>query len=273
MIRALIVDDEERSRRTLRTLLERHYAGEVIVVAEAKNADEARAALLHHAPEVLFLDIHMPGEDGLHMLASIHPDLRLFLTVFVTAYDQYVLRAMKERALDFLVKPIDIDEFHATMDKVQSEIRKHRDLRLLHREDIGALLLKLLDMEGPQPNRLSLPVQKGVRRIVDLSSVLYCRAQRSYCTFRLDNGENILISRPLGEYEQALTAGGFIRIHHSCLVNPDAVRQYRSDTDSRGGGIVVLTDGTTLEVSRRRKEELRHRIDNHPANLHDRTPL
>lgn len=275
MIRALIVDDEERGRRTLRTLLERHYANDITIVAEAKNAVEARTALLQYAPDVLFLDIHMPGEDGLHMLASIHPDLRSFLTVFVTAYDQYVLQAMKERALDFLVKPIDPEEFHATMKKVQSEVSKNRSLRLLHHDNIESLLLRLLQPAEEQSNRLYLPTQKGERRLVELSSVLYCRAQRSYCTFHLDNGEEILISRPLGEYEPVLTNGGFVRIHHSYFVNPATVQKYTPATDNRGGGSVVLNDGTVLEVSRRRKEDLWKKLNNYttPGTVtHARTP-
>lgn len=262
MIRALIVDDEERGRRTLRTLLQRHYANEIAIVAEANNASEARVALLQHAPDVLFLDIHMPGEDGLHMLASIHPDLRSFLTVFVTAYDQYVLQAMKERALDFLVKPLNPEEFHATIKKIQSEVAKNRSLRLLHHENIESLLLRLLQPEEEiLPDRLYLPMQQGVRRMVELSSVLYCRAQRSYCTFHLDNGENILVSQPLKEYEPTLATSGFVRVHHSCFVNLNSIRQYNPATDNRGGGSVLLNDGTVLEVSRRKKDDLWQKLN------------
>jgi two-component system LytT family response regulator len=263
-ISAIIVDDEPSARRSIRTLLERHYADVVTIVAEAKNANKARAALLQYAPDVLFLDIHMPGEDGLHMLASIHPELRSFLTVFVTAYDQYVLQAMKERALDFLIKPLNPEEFHATIQKIQSEVSKNHSLRLLHHHNIESLLLRLLPPQEEIPTeRLYLPVQKGAKRLVEIASVLYCRAQRSYCIFHLDNGESILISRPLREYEQVLTNSGFVRIHHSCLVNPTVIQQYTPTADNRGGGSVTLNDGTVLEVSRRKKEDLRKKLSNY----------
>ena len=261
MIRTIIVDDEEHSRRMVRTLLERYLADEISIVAEAQNAAEAREAILRHAPDAVFLDIHMPGEDGLHLLSSIHPSYRTFLVVFVTAFDQYLLRAMKERALDFLIKPIDLDEFGRTVEKLREEVQKNEQIKLLRNNNIASLLENLLERPALEAklHRLYLPTARGVYEAVELSEVTHCRAQRNYCIFALADGNELLITRSMKEYEQALEEHGFARIHNSCMVNLSYVQRYSSEGD-RTSGRLLLVNGTTLEVARRKKEELLLRL-------------
>ena len=256
MIRAVVVDDEEHSRRLVCGLLERQAAG-ISIVAEAGNAAEAREVILRYAPDVVFLDIHMPGEDGLHLLGSIHPSYRTFLTVFVTAYDQYLLRAMKERALDFIVKPIDLDEFGHTVERIHEEVLKSESLKLLRNGAITSLIETVLERPAREPrqNRLYLPTARGVYEAVELSSVTHCRAQRNYCIFAIAAGRELLVTKPMKEYEQMLEAHGFARVHNSCMVNLAHVQRYSTDSE-RGNGRLLLHDGTELTVARRKKEEL-----------------
>ncbi len=259
MIRTVVVDDEERSRRMLRTLLERHLADEVSVIAEAQNATEAREAILQHAPHVVFLDIHMPGEDGLHLLGSIHPSYRTFLTVFVTAYDQYMLRAMRERALDFLIKPIDLDEFSATVKKIREEVHKNEQLKLL-RNNSTASLLEAFERPAPDAlQRLYLPTARGVYEVVELSAVTHCRAQRNYCIFAFAAGRELMVTKPMKDYEEVLEEHGFVRIHNSCMVSISHIQRYSNDSD-RSNGKVLLNNGMELIVARRKKEDLLNRL-------------
>lgn len=258
MIYAILVDDEPRARRSLRILLQQHYAEQITIVAEANNAEEARAAILQHAPDVVFLDIHMPGEDGLQLIASIHPQHRSFLTVFVTAYSQYVLRAMRERALDYLTKPIDLDEFHATIGKLQGEIHEHRKLQLLHNDKIESLLHRLLQ-DGEQddpPTHIALHTHRTTQQMVEIASITHCRSERNYCSIFLEHGKEILTSKPLAEYEPLLIRCGFLRVHRSYIVSLAHINSYAFPSDTRTGGVVVLNNGTKIEVARRKRREL-----------------
>lgn len=267
MIRTLIIDDEEHSRRVIRTLIERYAADDMTVVAEVGNTIEARKAILQHAPDVLFLDIHMPGEDGLHLLGSIHPAYRTFLTVFTTAFDQYLMGAMKERALDFLVKPVDVDEFAATIEKIRDEIQKNERRKLLsasevllHSNQITSLIetFERQAAESAQP-RLYLPTGRGVYEVVDISVVSHCRAQRNYCIFAFATGRELLVTRPLKDYVLVLESHGFVRIHHSCMANLAHVQRYSTDSEHSNGRL-LLHNGTTLVVARRKKEEVRQHL-------------
>lgn len=264
MIHALLVDDEPRARRALRTLLQQHYADHISIVAEANNADEARKAVLQYAPDVLFLDIHMPGEDGLQLLASIHPKHRLFLTIFVTAYNQYVLRAMRERALDYLTKPIDLDEFHATMGKLQSEIQAHKKLQLLHDDKIDSLLQRLLQDEKQEelPSYIVIYTNKQAQQTVELVNITHCRSERNYCRVFLKDGTSIVSSKSLGEYEPLLLHCGFVRLHRSYLVSLASIERYILPVNARTGGTVVLRDGTRIDVARRKKHEMQTMMQN-----------
>ncbi len=259
MIRTVVVDDEERSRRMVRTLLERHLAAEAPIIAEAQNAAEAREAILRHAPDVVFLDIHMPGEDGLHLLSSIHPSYRTFLTVFTTAYDKYLLNAMKERALDFLIKPIDPDEFSNTVQKIREEIHRNEQLKLLRNSKIASLLEVLEHPASDISQRLSLPTARGVYEVVEVATVTHCLARRNYCTFAFTTGRELIVTKPLKDYEPILETHGFVRIHNSCMVNIAHVHRYSNDSD-RSNGRIVLHNGRTLVVARRKKEDLLHRL-------------
>jgi two-component system, LytTR family, response regulator len=210
MIRAVIVDDEAINIGNLQALMARHCEG-IEVVASAQNADDARTHILNLKPDVVFLDIEMPGENGFDLLKSLNdPD---FEVVFVTAYDAYGIMAVKFSALDYLLKPIDINELKTTVGKIERSVEvKKQNARLSN-------LLHLLDNRHPDGNaKIALPTQKETY-LVPVKDIVRCESSNNYTTFFLTDGSSRLISRPLYEYDELLSPYGFVRCHQSHLVN------------------------------------------------------
>ncbi len=256
MLSALIVDDEEYGRKALNTLLA-EYCPEVSVVACVGSADEARAAVVQYAPDVVFLDIEMPDKDGFQFLESVHPDLRTFAVVFVTAYDHYAIKAIKARAVDYLVKPIDIDELRQAVHNLQSYAHE-RESRTANPEQYFRQIEAIIQQLKPKqdaPTRLHLPVKDGID-FVDLHDIVCCEAASNYSIFSLASGERLMVSKPTKEFEQVLLAADFIRVHHSYIVNLQYVTRYLRDEARESGGYLVLKTGEKVRVSRRKKEEV-----------------
>jgi two-component system LytT family response regulator len=239
-ITTLIVDDEFGSRKTLHNFLVK-YCPEVEVVAEAASVEEAVAAIKRTSPELVFLDINMPDEDGFELFNKIpQPD---FYTVFVTAYDEYSLRAFKHHALDYILKPIDINELTEAVGRI---------LKLQnHKED--AHRLKSILQTGQQTflsGRIALPVSDGLA-YVQVNDIIRCEAEGSYTNMYFTNRTKIVVCRSLGIYEDLLKEHGFARVHHQHLINLKHVERYR-----RGrGGIVFMSDKKEIDVSQRKKDE------------------
>lgn len=262
MLRAIIVDDEELGRKTLAHLLA-DYCPDVVVIDMAASAADARAALLKHSPDVLFLDIEMPGENGFDLLDSIHPDNRRFAVIFVTAYDHYALRAIKASAMDYLLKPVDIDELRAAVEKVSAA----RSIPPAAHEPFVSHVQTVLDnvrASGYGVTRLALPTGQGLR-LVNAADVIRCEGDNNYSTFVVTGGESIVVCRTIREYEEILSESGFVRIHKSHLINLRHLKQYLRETQRDSGGHVVMDNGNKVEVSRRRKDELLARIGQHSA--------
>jgi two-component system LytT family response regulator len=234
MITAILVDDEPINNSNLKALLSRHCE-EIEVIATATNAEEARIAILALQPEVIFLDIEMPGQNGFDLLKSLEkPDLAV---IFVTAHDSYGIMAVKFSALDYLLKPINIQELQQTTAKlVQSVSTKKHNARL-------ANLLQLLDKKLPdQQEKIALATQKETY-LVPIEEIVRCQSSNNYTTFYLTNGTEHLISKALYEYDQLLAPYGFIRCHQSHLVNKIHVTRILNE-DS---GYLIMT-ATTAKI-------------------------
>jgi two-component system LytT family response regulator len=240
-MRAILVDDEPDGIRTLKKMLELHCP-EVDIVATCPNAAIAEEKLAELRPDLVFLDVQMPGKSGLEMLADL-PETNLKV-IFVTAHNEYVLQALQFSAVDYLMKPVDEDRLVEAVDRVKK--------RLLYENDDlqkAALLHNIKKAGSPLEMRLCLPTQKGFT-IVKLEDILYCEAQRSYTAFRLAPNKTLLVSKPLFDYERLLTDTSFLRVHKSFLINLLHVREYE-----RGeGGTVIMSNGMEIEVSRRKKD-------------------
>jgi two-component system, LytTR family, response regulator len=241
-MRAIIVDDEPDGIRALKKMLELNCP-EVKIEATCSNAMAAKQQLEMIRPDVVFLDVRMPGKSGLDLLAEL--SVTDFEVIFVTAHNEYLLQALQFSAVDYLMKPVDEDRLVEAVQRVKKRLKQ--DKATGHAE---ALLHNINKVGSPLEMRLCLPTLKGFT-IVKLEEIVYCEAQRSYTIFRLINNKTIMISKPLFDYDSLLAGTIFLRIHKSFLINLLHVKEYM-----RGeGGTVVMSNGMEIEVSRRKKEQ------------------
>ena len=240
MITALIVDDEKNSCETLQFLLT-DCCPDVSVVKYCQTIDEAVKAVELHHPDVVFLDINMKGENGFDLLERVKTiDFEI---IFTTAFSEYAIKAFKFSAIDYLLKPIDVDELRAAVERVIKRKKAEAPTRYEY-------LRQNLKMSDGQHFKLALPTSEGLT-FIKISDIIYCEADSNYTTFFLTDGKKIIVSHTLKEYEEILSDYRFFRIHHSYLVNLDAIKQYvRGD-----GGHVVMINGAALDVAKRRKEQ------------------
>lgn len=238
---AILVDDEPDGIRTLKKMLELHCP-EIEIAATCPNAVTAEQKLREIQPDLVFLDIQMPGKTGLEMLAELPQ--KNFEVIFVTAHDEYMLQALQFSAVDYLMKPVDEDRLIEAVDRVKKKLEQGRNSG-----QTETLLYNVNNARSPMEMRLCLPTLKGFS-IVKLEEIVYCEAQRSYTNFRLVNNKSIVISKPLFDYDRLLSNTIFLRIHKSFLINLMHVKEY-----IRGeGGTVIMSNGMEIEVSRRKKE-------------------
>ena len=240
-IKTILIDDEHKSRKVLGDFLLK-YCPDVEVIAEAASVREAVIAIGLGKPELIFLDINMPEENGFELFRKIkEPE---FYTVFVTAYDRYALEAFKHQAIDYILKPINIAELIKTVNRIKT-LQSNKE----NTDKLNAFL-QSLPVKNILTDRVALPVADGLIYI-QLDDIIHCDAQGNYTYFYFTNRSKILVSRPLGFYEEFLKGRGFLRIHHQHLINIAHVEKYE-----RGrGGIVIMIDKTALPVAQRRKDD------------------
>lgn len=243
MLNCIVVDDEGRSRENLKVLLE-EFCREVNVVGLCATTSEAANVLQKEAVDLVFLDVQMQRETGFDLFAKV--EKRNFEVIFTTAYAEYAIKAFKFSALDYLLKPIDIEDLNQAVEKVRKQKSKPGvDLR----EQL-AQLAGNLQPGGAQHHKIALPTSNGYA-FVRISEILYCESSSNYTLIYLNDGKKYTVTRTLKEYEEMLKSHHFFRIHNSYLINMEAVKQYiRGD-----GGSVVLTNNVTLDVSKRKKEQ------------------
>lgn len=268
VIRTLIVDDEAGARRTIRRLLE--HDPDIELVGEAsgpESVDRIRQA----RPDLVLMDIHMPGMDGFDILQALEPD-ELPLVVFVTAHDEHALRAFELRALDYLVKPYADSRLLEAVGRAKDRIRS-RETEAAQRRLLQLLRSRLSAAETPpaaggpaegvrtgaRAGRAAAVAVRDGSRIVVLrpEEVVWIEAAGSYCRIHLESGSE-LIRTSLGTLEDQLDPERFFRIHRSAIVALDRVQEVRHE--SHGDYMVVLRDGTELKLTRSRKEEFELRV-------------
>ncbi len=232
---AIVVDDEINNRQNLISLLSK-YCPEITVLGEASTVQEAKHLVKTTSPEVVFLDIEMPGGNGFKLLEG-EVD---FKVIFVTAYDAYALKAIKFSALDYLLKPIDKEELIQAVAKLELEDSEKERSKL---ENLGSFL-----NQGEQ--RIALNLQEEVR-LVAVKDIIRIEADNNYSTIYLSN-EQVLVSKNLGYYYDLLKDSGFIRTHQSHLVNRSIIEKLVK----KDGGSLVLKNGDSVPVSRSQKENI-----------------
>jgi two-component system LytT family response regulator len=253
-IRVLIVDDEPLARRGIRQLLETHDG--FVVAGEARNGREALRSLESLSPDLVFLDIQMPGLDGFGVLRSFGVE-RMPAVVFVTAFDEFAVRAFEAQALDYLVKPVSESRFSTTLARVRERLRVADALALARR--LTALLgLEMPAAEGRRGHagapRIAVPADSG-ELLLDPGEIDWIEAEDYYAGIH-SSGRRYRVREPLASLEARLDRARFVRVHRSAIVALDQIRELRP-APAGGGSEVVLRDGTRLPVSRRRQTELR----------------
>ena len=241
-MKAILVDDEPDGIRALKKMLELHCPN-VEVAATCSNAIAAKHQIKELQPDVVFLDIQMPGKSGLELLTEL--PAKGFEIIFVTAHNEYMLQALQYSAADYLLKPVDEDRLIEAVQRVESRLEAGK------REGMTETLLHNLSKTGnPSEMRLCLPTLKGFI-VLKLDEIIYCEAERSYTVFHLEKNKTVIVSKPLLDYENLLKDTSFLRIHKSFLINLHHVREYQ-----RGeGGMVIMSDDAEIEVSRRKKDQ------------------
>jgi two-component system, LytTR family, response regulator len=245
-VKTIIVDDELYSRQSLKRLLERHCP-QVLLCGECDNTATARLMIEEFQPGLVFLDIAMPGESGLEFLKSLG-DIP-FEVIFATAHDEYVLQALRLSAADYLQKPIDAGELVQAVSNATHRLQE-KDNQL----SLKTLQYNLESKKNHAGMRLCIGTLHGFQ-VVDIGSIIYCEADHNYTNFTCTGNTKIVASRPLADYETILKDSDFFRVHKSTLINLNQVKEYlRGD-----GGEVIMSNGKTLAVSRRRKDEFLER--------------
>jgi two-component system LytT family response regulator len=248
-IRTLIVDDEPLARRGVRQLLAGHP--DIVVVGECRNGREALRAFDALSPDLVFLDVQMPGLDGFGVLRA-RQGRRMPFVVFVTAYDDFAVRAFEAHAVDYLVKPIALARFDATLQRVRERIR------LVEAGELAGRLAALLAAEASrggvaiQERRIAVPTATG-RLLLDPAEIDWIEARDYYAGIHAA-GKRHLVRESLASLEKRLDPAQFVRVHRSALLRLDRVREFRATGE--GDPVAILVDGTEVPVSRRRRERL-----------------
>ena len=250
-IRALIVDDEPLARRGIRQLLERE--ADVVIIGEARNGREAMRLMRASTPDLLFLDVQMPEVDGFGVLRAIGAE-RMPHVVFVTAFDEFAVRAFEAHAIDYLVKPLREARFAEAVQRVRDQMRSADALALSRR--LSALLAATSTepaTNGVEPmRRLVVPTPTG-ELVLDVDEIDWIEADDYYAAVHT-RGRRHLIRESLSSLETRLDPARFVRVHRSAIISLARVREFRADAP--GDAAMVLRDGTRVPVSRRRREQV-----------------
>ncbi|RKT01955.1 LytR/AlgR family response regulator transcription factor [Chryseobacterium defluvii] len=236
-IQACIIDDEQDGRDYISLLLENEFP-DVQTVFQAASIEEAYVYLIKNSPDILFLDIQLSDGTAFDLLSKIK-DISSQI-IFITAFENFAIQAIKNGATDYLLKPIKKIDFIIAVNKALENIRKN----------------KISPSNSPQNNKISLPSLQGFK-MISIADIIRCEADSSYTTFYLTDKSKIVVSKTMHEFEELLFEHHFFRIHHKHLINLSHLKEYIKGK----GGQVIMTDDSVLDVSVRKKNDFLSRID------------
>jgi two-component system LytT family response regulator len=245
MIRVVLVDDEPQSCKSLAIKL-KAVAEDIDIVGTYHHPERAIPGLRKSKPDVVFLDIEMPGMNGFQLLENIEEFN--FEVIFVTAYNEYMLNALHLSALDYLLKPVDTEELKNALGRLRKKISLQENS--LHTKERLELLGDTLK-EQHAPKRLALATLQGII-FLKINEIVRVEALSNYSTFYLINKQKIMVSKTLKEFEPILITQNFFRVNRSCIVNTDYIIKYKNED----GGVLELQDGSEVGVGPHRKNEL-----------------
>lgn len=247
MIKTIIIEDEQKSLDMLAGIIQKHCP-ELSVIGLARNVKEGVELIETLQPELVFLDISMPDGSGFDLLEKVSG--HKFEIIFATASDQHAIKAIKYSACDYLLKPIDVEELIIAVQKVLKRKNAVPNMENLQ------FLIQHLKRSDESFQKITLPTGNAYE-IISIKDIIRCEADGSYTTFYLSDKRKLLISAGLKHYEELLPESDFIRVHHHHLININqVVRLLKED-----GGYAIMSDGSKIEISRRKKESFMERLN------------
>lgn len=240
LLRSIIIDDEQNGINALKALID-VYIKDVKIVAETTKASEAIELIENYKPEIVFLDINMPEMTGFELLEKL--TWRKFSLVFITAHQEYALKALKNNAVDYILKPIDYEELQSAINKIKNQAVTKDSLtqytKLLHELD-----------DYNYKNKILVNLKSGIEA-VDLNDIIYLESKSNYTQLYLANSKVILTSKTLKEFEDQLCAASlnFLRVHKSYIINLKKVTKYLKAEEQ-----IVLDETEKVPLSRSRKD-------------------
>ncbi|MBD3638237.1 MAG: response regulator transcription factor [Crocinitomicaceae bacterium] len=243
MISCVIVDDEKPVRESIAKMLEM-FCPNVSIKGIASNIKEAKTLIEEKKPEMVFLDVEMPGGSGFDLLESL--ENTNFKVIFTTAHAVYAIKAIKYAAMDYLLKPINVEELKLAVNKCiesksdNSSVQQQIDVLRTNRQD------KEFNF-----SKIALPTADGME-FFDVKDIIRCEADRAYCKFHMVNNKKVHISKPMSEYQDILSQSNFLKVHKSNIVNLNHVVKYIKGK----GGDLVMSDGSLVNVAVRRKDDV-----------------
>ena len=246
MIRTVLVDDEIDSIRVLQRLLNT-YCPEVEIVGKADGVEIGLHVIQTAKPDLVFLDIEMAQGNAFDLLNQLQPID--FQVIFVTAFDNYAIRAFKYSALDYLLKPVDIEDLRAALERATRKVQGRNFL-----DQMETLLYNVETFQLTQ-QKMAVPTLTGLV-FIPIKEIMRFEANGSYTTIYLTNKEEIIATRNIKEYEDLLPAAIFCRVHNSHIINLHKIQKYHKGR----GGYVIMEDGSNIEVASRRREEFLRRL-------------
>ena len=247
-ISAVIIDDEQNNIDNLSILLQQ-YCPQVEIIGQATNADEGEKIIQLLYPDIVFLDIQMPGKNGFELLQSLK--VHSFEIIFVTAFDQYGVQAVKFSAIDYLLKPINTEELRNAVHKAI-----YRSAEKKQNKKLENLVELLSNRKQKYLHRIALTSAKETR-FIQTENIIRCESSNNYTTFFIIGGERIMTSKPIFEYEEILADYGFIRCHQSHLVNKKHIKSWIKED----GGFLLLEDNTKVPISRLKKDYIKSELE------------
>lgn len=247
MIDAILVDDETAGLEALQLAIEK-YCPDIAIKGIYNKPEDALAGIRKINPNLVFLDVQMPQMSGFDLLQQLSPIN--FEVIFVSAHDQYAIKAIRFSALDYLLKPVDVEDLMHAVNRVKD--RQSKTMNAFQFQSV----LNNIQLKSGRVEKLAVPTLQGID-FFNTQDILYCKAEGSYTQIILKNNQQALVCKNLKDFESLLAESGFFRVHHSYIINLAHVEKY-----VRGeGGYVVLTENHHVDVSRRKKEEFLGLLD------------
>lgn len=238
-MKAIIVDDELNARLSLRGIVEENFP-EISIVAESKDVPSAVKAIHEFKPDLVFLDISMPGYSGLELLKFFDESQINFKIIFVTAFSEYAINAFELSAVGYILKPVRVDALKSALNKV-----------LGNNNDLEKLKTLQSNMENALDKKVALNTGDGIT-FLELHNILYLKADGSYTHFYTTDKHKITVAKKISDFERLEAMGNFLRIHRSHIVNLARIQKILK----QDGGMVIMENGETLSISAERKNNL-----------------